>query len=81
MVDELGVDTALADAPGDQLRVLTAEVQNEHRPLLGGRLDGGERDDVAHPMPIFWACCRILPSFLIDGASMTSAFWKSWIDS
>ena len=79
--DELRVDAALAHAPRDQLRVLAAEVQNEHRPLLGGRLRRGQWDDVGHPIPIFCACCSDLPSVLIDGASMISAFWKSWIDS
>src|SRR4029077_19726673 len=32
--DELGVHPGLADATCDQLRVLPAEVQHEHRPLL-----------------------------------------------
>ena len=54
--DELRVDATFPNAPGDQLRVLAAEVQNEHRPLFGGRLRRGQRDDVAQPMPIFWAC-------------------------
>ena len=36
--DELRVDAALAHAPRDQLRVLAATVQNEHRPLFCGRL-------------------------------------------
>ena len=39
---ELGVDAALAHAAGDELRVLTAEVDHQHRPVLGGR----ELDDV-----------------------------------
>ena len=78
---ELGVDAALAHAPRDQLRVLAAAVQNEHRPLLGGRLRRRQRDDVAHPIPMCCACCSTFPSVLIDGASMISAFWKSWIDS
>jgi len=80
--DELRVDTALAHAPRDQLGVLATTVQNEHRPLFCGRLGGRERDDFAHqPIPIFCACCSDFPSVLIDGASMISAFWKSWIDS
>jgi hypothetical protein len=37
MADELGVDAALADAACDQLRVLTAEVENQDRPLLRQR--------------------------------------------
>ena len=32
--DELRVDARLAHAPRDQLRVLAAEVDDEHRPLL-----------------------------------------------
>ena len=33
--NELGVDAGIADAARDQLRVLAAEVEHEHRPLLG----------------------------------------------
>jgi hypothetical protein len=41
--DELGVDTRLADAAGDQLRVLAAEVDDEDRPLFrSGFWKGGE---------------------------------------
>ena len=36
--DELGVDARVADAARDQLRVLAAQVEHEHRPLLGGGL-------------------------------------------
>jgi hypothetical protein len=32
--DELGVDTALANAPGNQLRVLAAQIDDDDRPLL-----------------------------------------------
>jgi hypothetical protein len=40
VADELGVDPALADAPGDQLRVLAAEVEDEDRPVVpNGQLD------------------------------------------
>jgi hypothetical protein len=35
MPDEFGVDAALADPARDQLRVLTAEVDDEDRPLFG----------------------------------------------
>ena len=42
VADELGVDAALAHATRDQLRVLAAEVDNEHRPVLRSR----ERHDV-----------------------------------
>jgi hypothetical protein len=44
--DELGVDPAVADAPRDQLRVLAAEVEHEHGPLLGALLGRRERDDL-----------------------------------
>ena len=40
--DELRVDAALAHAARDQLRVLAAEVDHQHRPVLHGR----ELDDV-----------------------------------
>src|SRR5262245_29845312 len=79
--DELRVDAALTHTSRDQLRVLPTAVQNEHRPLLGGRLRRWQREDVAHPIPMCWACWSTLPSVLIDGASIISAFWKSWIDS
>ena len=82
MRDELRVDAALAHAPRDQLRVLPAEIQNEHRPLLRPGLADRKRDDLPHyPIPMPCACCKDLPSVLIAGASITSAFWKSWIDS
>ena len=42
--DELGVDPCLANAAGDQLRVLAAEVEHEHWPLLCPRL-GVQGDD------------------------------------
>jgi len=38
MADELRVDAALADATGDQLGVLAAEVDDEDRALFGRRL-------------------------------------------
>ena len=41
--DELGVDPALPHPPGDQLRVLAAEVDDEHGALL---LAGPELDDL-----------------------------------
>ena len=45
MGDELRVDARLADAAGDQLRVLPAEVEHEDGTLLGEKL-GPESDDV-----------------------------------
>ena len=41
VADELGVDAALAHAARDQLRVLAAEVEHEHRPLLRALLGSG----------------------------------------
>ena len=38
---ELGVDARVADAACDQLRILAAEVEHEHRPLLRRRLGRG----------------------------------------
>ena len=82
MRHELRVDAALAHAPRDQLRVLAAEVEDENRPLFRPRLADRKANDLAHyPIPIRCACWSDLPSVLIAGASMTSAFWKSWIDS
>ena len=34
VADELGVHAALANAPRNQLGVLAAEIDDEHRPLL-----------------------------------------------
>jgi hypothetical protein len=42
VADELGVDAALADAPGDQLCVLAAEVEDEDRALLRRTLREGQ---------------------------------------
>jgi hypothetical protein len=41
VADELGVDAALTYAPGDQLRVLAAEVDDENGALLGSGLTKG----------------------------------------
>jgi hypothetical protein len=48
MADQLGVDAAFAHAPGDQLRVLPAEVDDEDGTLFWLRLRSGERNDLAH---------------------------------
>jgi hypothetical protein len=37
VADQLRVDPALAHAPGDQLRVLAAEVEDEDRPVIRDR--------------------------------------------
>ena len=34
-----------------------------------------------YPIPTDWACCSFLPSLLRAGATMTSHFWKLWIES
>ena len=49
VADELRVDAALAHAARDQLRVLPAEIQNQHRPLFGRGFLGRERNDLTHP--------------------------------
>ena len=46
VTDELRVDPGLADAAGDQLRVLATEVDDEDRPLLRRGLGRRERDDL-----------------------------------
>jgi hypothetical protein len=48
MRDELGVDAALSNPPRDQLRVLAAAVEHEHRPLLRRSLRYRKRDDLGH---------------------------------
>ena len=47
MRNELGIDTALADAPRDQLRVLAAQIDDENRPLAGRGLRPGLRGDLS----------------------------------
>ena len=47
MPHELGVHPRFAHAARDQLAVLAAEVDHEHRTLLRGRLRGGETCDSA----------------------------------
>jgi hypothetical protein len=34
-----------------------------------------------HPMPTAWACWSFLPSVFSAGATITSHFWKLWIES
>ena len=50
MADELGVDAAFAHAPGNQLRVLPAEVDDENGTLFWLRLRRGERNDLAQAL-------------------------------
>ena len=52
VADELGIDARLTDAPGDQLGVLAAEVDDEDGPLLGRGLAAGtgtESPRLAYP--------------------------------
>ena len=66
--DDLGEDVTLTDSPGDQLCVLGSVVEDQDRPGL------------AHDRycaPRCCARCNALPSDLIAGATMTSAFWNS----
>src|SRR5205807_4698048 len=70
---QLAVDACLADAPGDQLRVLGAEVEDEDRRARGRRLDRR-----AHfPMPTRWACWKTLPSLTMAGAITISTRWNA----
>jgi hypothetical protein len=47
VADELRVDARLADAAGDQLGVLAAEVDNEYRPFILGLFRDRERNDLS----------------------------------
>ncbi len=60
--DELGVDAGIANASRDQLRVLAAEVEHEHRTLLGHWFRGRKRMDGAHQVPITGAGSSASPS-------------------
>jgi hypothetical protein len=44
--DELGVDPALPDTAGDQLRILAAQIENEDGALLRLRFGSAEGDDL-----------------------------------
>jgi hypothetical protein len=46
MAHQLRVDARLADASRDELAVLAAEVDDQHRALLGCGLWGRERDEL-----------------------------------
>ena len=71
----------LAHAPGDQLRVLGSEVDDEDEIVCGiaplGRRSLAPGHD-QRPMPMFCARCSDLPSVSSDGAIITSAFWNSF---
>ena len=93
----------LPDAPGDELRVLRPEVDDENgverrwrqspwrNDVLGfNTFAAAERAFPALdrasgfaslpqlPIPICWSRCRFLPSVWRAGATITSAFWKSF---
>src|SRR4029079_3898544 len=86
--DDLGVDTALTHAPGDQLGVLRAHVDHQHgtvsvasgahpAPQLGSaRLVVA---DAQWLIPTACSRCSFLPSVWRAGANMISAFWKAWM--
>ena len=46
MADELRVDAGLANPAGDQLRVLAAEVDDEHGTIFRGGIRHRQPDDV-----------------------------------
>ena len=79
MRHELRAHAALAHAPRDQLRVLGAEVEHEHRAVVerDARLGLCAHRDIPTPC----SRCSFLPSVCSAGANMISAFWKSWIVS
>ncbi len=72
--NDLRVDVCLAYPPGDELRVLRTEIDDEHpiEVAVAGGLSGRHQ-----PMPTRWLRCRSLPSVLRAGATITSAFWNS----
>jgi hypothetical protein len=47
VADELGVDARLADAAGNQLRVLAAEIDDEDGTILRKRFRNRQPDDVS----------------------------------
>ena len=66
---DLGVHVRFPHAPGDQLRVLRPEVDDEN--------------EFVHLLPMPTPCerCSSFPSVCNDGATITSAFWNSLSDS
>jgi hypothetical protein len=50
VADELRVDPALAHAARDQLRVLAAEIEHEHGPLLSRRRRDRKAYDLSHQL-------------------------------
>ena len=85
MRDDRREDAALADAARDQLAVLRAEVDHQdparRRGGEGGVERGVLRGGQGYPIPTAWACWSFLPSVFRAGATMTSHFWKLWIES
>src|SRR5262249_35921013 len=71
--NDLGINGQLTDTTGDQLGVLTAEVDD--RDLVGRPHHSPTRAYRARPS--FWACWKILPSVLIAGAMINSVCWSS----
>jgi hypothetical protein len=75
---DLAVDVRLPDPPGDQLRVLGPEVDDQDG------VEGAQRSSSTamirrqRPIPMPWARWSVLPSVMRAGATMTSAFWNSF---
>ena len=70
--DDLGIDVRLTYAPGDELRVLRAQVDDEDGTL-------GWAGHPQWPIPSRCWVWYVFPSVLIDGAMTSSAFWNSLI--
>jgi hypothetical protein len=65
---ELGVHAALAHSPGDQLGVLGAEVEDDHRAVRGGRRRAPREVDLGAAL----AHGDILPSTPVGGRAMVA---------
>ena len=50
-------------------------------PTSRPRSPGGTGAAGGYPIPTDWACCSFLPSVFRAGATITSHFWKLWIES
>ena len=80
---DLRVDVGLAHPPGDQLGVLSSEIDHEHRVVLLVCLGSLRLPGVRHAQPSRQAIptrcarCSAFPSVCSDGANITSAFWNS----
>ena len=66
-----GEDPGLADPAGDQLGVLGAQIDHQHRPVVG--CPAARRDRLQEPIPTRWLRWRAFPSVRTDGATTNSA--------